>query len=401
MILCNLDYLFDPDEIAYTVTDVDRPVAVCTRSNSRVCFHDGNKKYVLSFKNIYDVIEVASRNPHITFLVELGFPIYTWLEDFGAVQKLCNTIQEYNNIHLLFVNGWDLYNDTLYTDLNKEIHQGVYEYSRCLTINHNRIHFYVCNIAVIEKIKSYFSRSSVLYYNIYFNRILERRQQTGFEKYIPCNTQRKKHFLCLNNYNKAHRTDIVSYIKNNHSDKFIYSYLKPDDENIHLKNILDVEHNMSTITDWQDSISPEYIDSTYLYIATETFGINKFTVYNYSGPDESVYQHHDGWISEKTLKSAYNMQPVMILGPAGSLATFKSLGFKTFPEIFNETYDSITDYDNRFKAVKDNIDRLTSMSIEEIHQLYHSKSVQEKLMHNRELFEDYANNDPFKQFYTK
>ena len=95
MILCNLDYLFDPDEIAYTVTDVDRPVAVCTRSNSRVCFHDGNKKYVLSFKNIYDVIEVASRNPHITFLVELGFPIYTWLEDFGAVQKLCNT---YKNI---------------------------------------------------------------------------------------------------------------------------------------------------------------------------------------------------------------------------------------------------------------------------------------------------------------
>ena len=69
------------------------------------------------------------------------------------------------------------------------------------------------------------------------------------------------------------------------------------------------------------------------------------------------------------------------------LKYLKELGFKTFPELFDESYDEIEDYTERMKFVTLEIHRVINMSFDELHDIYiqllptikHNQSVMEKI----------------------
>jgi hypothetical protein len=90
----------------------------------------------------------------------------------------------------------------------------------------------------------------------------------------------------------------------------------------------------------------------------------------------------------------------MIVGIPGQLASFKSLGFETFPEFFDESYDTISYQGERFNVIKENMMRLCSMDIKEIHNIYYSDVVQDKLEHNKRHFLDMVRNDPYNIVYN-
>ena len=69
------------------------------------------------------------------------------------------------------------------------------------------------------------------------------------------------------------------------------------------------------------------------------------------------------------------------------LKYLRGLGFKTFPELFDESYDEIEDYVERIKFVTLEVHRVINMSFDELHDIYiqllptikHNQSVMEKI----------------------
>ena len=64
------------------------------------------------------------------------------------------------------------------------------------------------------------------------------------------------------------------------------------------------------------------------------------------------------------------LNPFLLVGGAGSLGILHSFGFKTFPNIFDESYDEIKDTIKRHKHLVNEIERICSLSEDEKHQLY-------------------------------
>jgi len=94
-----------------------------------------------------------------------------------------------------------------------------------------------------------------------------------------------------------------------------------------------------------------HYDKTYFGVINET---------NFdSGPD----------LVQDTLK-AMVLHPFILNAGVGSLKLFKSFGFKSFPNVFDESYDDIEDNLERSKFIANEVGRICLLSEEEKHKLY-------------------------------
>ena len=75
-------------------------------------------------------------------------------------------------------------------------------------------------------------------------------------------------------------------------------------------------------------------------------------------------------ISEKTLLPIKCKKPFVLVGQPGSLEYAKKLGFKTFSEFWDESYDLETNHEQRFIKVFNTIDYIDSFSIEQLEEMY-------------------------------
>jgi hypothetical protein len=87
-------------------------------------------------------------------------------------------------------------------------------------------------------------------------------------------------------------------------------------------------------------------------------------------PTETVYFGRRLHITEKTFKAIALEMPFVLVAPAGSLEYMRSYGFKTFADVFDESYDLETNDIHRIekvtKLLKD-LDTLTVKERQEIH----------------------------------
>ena len=67
----------------------------------------------------------------------------------------------------------------------------------------------------------------------------------------------------------------------------------------------------------------------------------------------------------------------------GMLDKLREWGFETFPELFDESYDEIDDFEKRNNNIKQQIIKLCNMETKELHKL--SVSVEEKCIHNQKI----------------
>jgi hypothetical protein len=84
---------------------------------------------------------------------------------------------------------------------------------------------------------------------------------------------------------------------------------------------------------YQLSLFKECAESL-LYLVTETVATGR-------------RQH----LTEKTFKPIALKMPFVLVGTQGSLAYLKSYGFRTFEHLWDETYDTIADDDERYNAI--------------------------------------------------
>ena len=87
-------------------------------------------------------------------------------------------------------------------------------------------------------------------------------------------------------------------------------------------------------------------------------------------------------ITEKPLKALVNFHPFLVLGNPGALKMIRDLGFQTFPELIDESYDEELDPRRRFDMVYAELKRL--IALDETELARREAVVAEKLVFNAE-----------------
>ena len=62
----------------------------------------------------------------------------------------------------------------------------------------------------------------------------------------------------------------------------------------------------------------------------------------------------------------------------------KSMGYKTFPELFDESYDGIINHTDRLLAVVNSVEKACKIDDSEFHHIYCNEIIP-KVIHNRKL----------------
>lgn len=94
------------------------------------------------------------------------------------------------------------------------------------------------------------------------------------------------------------------------------------------------------------------------------------------------------FVTEKVYQPIVQYHPFLIAGCPGILDYLKSCGYETFPELFDETYDSQKDLKTRTYKILENIENICKMDRKKLHDIYYSNYFQQKLRHNRNHFFD-------------
>ena len=213
----------------------------------------------------------------------------------------------------------------------------------------------------------------------YGNSLGTKRVSTDLIKYPNLTKTRNFHFFSTMNTNKSYRVEIADWIELSRlEDKILYSALwkgrripeefhwpydpekygvEPDDIT---KSNFDVD-----LHQFHEKQNPYY--HAYCEIVTETVF------------DQSTIQ-----MSEKTFKPLFNLMPFILVGGAGHLERLRKFGYKTFPSIFDESYDLIEDGRQRMQMIKSEIKKVCNFSLVEIHHKYYD--IIDDLIHNRDVF---------------
>jgi hypothetical protein len=230
-------------------------------------------------------------------------------------------------------------------------------------------------------------------------------------KIIPQNVDlshyRAKHFLYLNGRDKPHRRALykalfdrriinkcyASYVLRNglQNPESGYEFCDTSSQrNSHFNfwatfesQYLDVDKD--TLANNDRFLDLKYVYNTYINIVTESW-------FN------DVHPHYN-FLTEKTFKPILWCQPFIILGNSGSLRQLRKLGFKTFSDFIDESYDEIPDSKERMQAVINEIHRLSTLPLSVLHEKYNA--LFPVIRHNFGLMYNYNYSEEVKQMFSE
>lgn len=156
----------------------------------------------------------------------------------------------------------------------------------------------------------------------------------SFYSYLHAN-----HTLSLSN-------DYLSFIENLRNEYSEETLSTVKEQILKNSNLLPLKLNIepnNNVTYILDS-DLEYFRNSYFSVVTETL---------YNTKERSIF------FSEKIFKPISMKHPFMLLNAPGSLKALRDLGYKTFNEIIDESYDNIDDPDKRMKAFVNELERIS------------------------------------------
>ena len=124
---------------------------------------------------------------------------------------------------------------------------------------------------------------------------------------------------------------------------------------------------------WQRYINPQWMDSTAFTLAVETY-VDETATTGYS-----LTSNNNLFLCEKTYKPLAAQHPLLMVGTSGNLAYMRSQGFESFPELFDESYDDISDWQQRVDRI---VEIVKDFDVGSVHQ----PTVRAKLQHNHAHF---------------
>ena len=200
---------------------------------------------------------------------------------------------------------------------------------------------------------------------------------------------REKKFTCLNGAFREHRLKIVSELFRSglENDGYISYIVNTGYNNEHSKESEIDNIDKDLLKYYMDNIFPKipiatelekdmeliepYISTSYVHemYTNSYFSIINETSYNWNSTsiiDNNIY------LTEKTYRPIFGMQPFIMVSNPGVLKHLRDLGFETFPEFFDESYDEIENPWHRMDTILVQIKEICSLSYEEIHDRYYS-----------------------------
>ena len=103
---------------------------------------------------------------------------------------------------------------------------------------------------------------------------------------------------------------------------------------------------------------------------TSTYGADYYSKIALDIVAEGVYHYPYVFITEKTIRPISNKRMFIILGPANTLSVLHKKGFETFGDFIDESYDTLSDPEERFLSVIKEIENFCAKDLEEIKQYY-------------------------------
>ena len=253
----------------------------------------------------------------------------------------------------------------------------------------------LCNKFKFKKNKIFIETNNVLEFNLEYNIIINAPLYVDYgQQFIKNNIilpkSIKKHFGIFIGRSNWTRLDLSAEIYNLYRDKSLQTFHYDSSSDFH-KNHLGLEKLLHTKGCDQISrinklilaspireeipqypiIAPAHLEIAKLYpdffveIVCETYSLGK-----------SFYP------TEKIWRPIMCLTPFIVQGPIDYLKNLKQLGFKTFANYWDESYDKDGFYG--INTIKQNLKSLSELSIEELTSMY--RDMQPILEHNRDVF---------------
>jgi len=213
------------------------------------------------------------------------------------------------------------------------------------------------------------------------------------------NEYREKKFLSFNRtIDKFNRWSLLhTYLENDFSDSY-FSFLnfsndyssKITHENapIYCKTPrLAFEEYTSRIPIELDTQNIKSNTDLSRFKTSDTFKKNLFLNSCINIVTETTFRENEVFLSEKIIKPLIGYQPFIVLGPYQYLKELKNLGYKTFSEFWDESYDEIENAEERYFAVEKIILELNKKNIDEINEIY--QKIKNICIYNRKVFDNY------------
>ena len=175
----------------------------------------------------------------------------------------------------------------------------------------------------------------------------------GYNTYQP--NQNYKHLALMPMRLKKPHRDLAIQQLRPWLDDFVWSYVEQGRQ----------LPNDSNLAEWgaQRYFNPEWYNDTCFSFVSESF---------ISLIDNQVL------VSEKTYKPIAFYHPFVILGPVGILQSLRNLGFETFENLFDEQYDTESNWIKRLNCLVDNVKQFQKQP--------YDKLTKEKIAHNHDRF---------------
>jgi len=279
------------------------------------------------------------------------------------------------------------------------------DHIRTLFRNHSDTNYYIFLVthdvprALMHELKHRASFIRLKYAYAYYSNNLA-YSDTNFNKII--NTLKTRHFLSLNNRASWPRQGLFYFFHNfNLLDKIYLSYhgnllrsmysslsdidkiffLSEKEKVWYTKNVdfsnIRKKIPFSTVA---DSVFPDSSwDEQGRGIGKEKYYADCFC----SVVTETYCYEPSAYFTEKVFKPLVFFQPFLIHGNAGSLKELHTMGFKTFSQWWDESYDELVDH-RRFEAMLRVILEISSWSLEKINEVY--REMMPVLEHNHNHF---------------
>lgn len=182
-------------------------------------------------------------------------------------------------------------------------------------------------------------------------------------------SKKVKHFLFLNGKSHSHRVKLTKkLLSNNLLYNSLWSF---NDVNV-AEKMLEDKYEWP---EWRGKLINGYCDETRkIYYPQYNDTICSIVAETLDDPN-----HH--FISEKTCKPIMAEHLFVILSGSGFLKHLKSLGFKTFSNFFDESYDECIDLDDRISKIVETLKYIVNCDFEKLY-----KDTQDIRKYNKHLF---------------
>tara|TARA_S200002703_G_scaffold49730_1_gene43161 strand:+ start:1174 stop:2265 length:1092 start_codon:yes stop_codon:yes gene_type:complete len=321
-----------------------------------------------------------------------------------------NSIPDKSFDYIILSHEMEVSNDVVFEDVHK--------YLRKFSIPENKLVLVMGDCSLSENYKKFVRKNKIKKtintLNGYFMEICV-RQSFGddYKNKVIKNVKRNlgklknKRFITLNGKLKPHREQLINFIEKNnlnkHIDYSVMEYNKPLDnynfENVNVQkkvNKLYREetnnrvswHNMKKDQHTDFHINQIYTDSKWWFARKENL-LPMYNKYNLDIVTESESNVSDKiFFTEKTLRPLYFGLPFLLMGNEGMLKGLREMGYATYDNIFDESYDTKKNWKSRLRIITSEVKRFCELSDKDFSN--EIKKTTDNVLHNVDHF---FNND--------